>query len=261
MSQRTGPVTPIYAETTIPGTSAVAMTEFQAIGNSLKLEITTSDGGGCGSLTFTAEEARGKPSAGVPAYADVIDRDSVWSMASTVPNTAGVYSLDMEGLHTIPGHYYRISYTAATAAGKLAVKAIGWEDPKGGGVAVSVGDVMVDLDALRRTPTVTPATGAAAISASTALAADFELDSITVHFSAAPTTSENLVVTLDAGAGAEYDTVLASINPAAQAAQDLVITPEEYGFGKLYASTDAITVTYTNTDTVTYGLRIVTTEV
>jgi hypothetical protein len=139
MSVLTGPHTEIYADTTIPGTSAVAMTAFKAHGNSVKLRIKTTTGG-CGSLTFTAEE-----SVNGTDYCSVIDRDSAWSFATTLPTTAGDYVFDLEGLDCVPGVYYRLSYQAATAAGKLQVYALNWENPKGGGISVSVPDVVVDV--------------------------------------------------------------------------------------------------------------------
>ncbi len=143
MSILTGPDTNIYADTTIPGTSAVAMTEFQAGGNSVELIVTITTGG-CGSLTFTAEKKviiDGTAS----AYADVIDKDSVWSMASTVVDTAGTYIIPMEGLSLAPNDYCRLSYTAATKAGKVKVDLHNWENPAGGGMDISVGDVVADL--------------------------------------------------------------------------------------------------------------------
>jgi len=146
MSILTGPDSNIYADTTIPGTAAVAMTAFEAAGNSLILIVTTTTGG-CVSLTFTAE-VKVTIAGTETAYADVIDRDSVWSMVCTTPHVAGVYAIPMEGLDLIPRATYRLSYTAATAAGKLKVDALNWENPKGGGAEVSIGDVVVDIDAI-----------------------------------------------------------------------------------------------------------------
>ena len=105
------------------------------------------------------------------------------------------------------------------------------------------------------TPTVTNATGAAAIAASTSLSAAFKLVSVTVHFSAAPTTSEALTITLNANDGAAYDTLLFSEDPSATSATDIVFIPD----GDLvFESGDEIDVAFTNTDTRTYGVRIVT---
>ena len=105
-------------------------------------------------------------------------------------------------------------------------------------------------------PTVAVSTGAAAINTTTVVAAVFRLKAVTVHFSAAPTTSENLIVKLDATAGVAYDTTLYKVDPSVGAVTDIVYMPE--GDGLLCASGDEIVVTFTNTDTVTYGLRIVT---
>ena len=146
MSILTGPTTNIYADTTIPGTSAVAMTEFQALGNSVVLVVTTTTGG-CVSLTFTAE-CKYKIDGTDTEYADYIDRDSVWSFATTVPTTAGVYAFPLEGLDLSPASYCRLSYTANTALGKVKVDMLNWENPKGGGASVSVGDVVVNLDSI-----------------------------------------------------------------------------------------------------------------
>jgi len=139
MSILTGPITEIYAATIIPSTSAVAMTAFEAKGNSVSLHIVTVIGG-CGSLTFTAEEKHPDGS-----YHAVTDRDSVWSFIHTPCNTAGSYAFDLEGLDCKPRYSYRLSYQAATAAGSLQVTAINWENPKGGGISVSVPDVVVDV--------------------------------------------------------------------------------------------------------------------
>lgn len=100
---------------------------------------------------------------------------------------------------------------------------------------------------------VDPATGSAAINKTTAIAAAFKLTKILVHFDSAPTTSENLVVTLDSGAGAAYDTVLYSVDPSASSLTDIVYTPD--GECSL-VSGDEIKVAFTNTDTVTYGVSI-----
>ncbi|MCP4677726.1 MAG: hypothetical protein GY854_19855 [Deltaproteobacteria bacterium] len=139
MSAYTGPTPAILATVTIPDTNTNAMTAFRALGNSVRLRVTTVTGG-CVSLTFTAEVSKDGTT-----YYDVIDRDSVWSFVSTVPTTAGTYDLEMEGLAVVPGEMVRLSYKAATASGTLAVTAICWENPKGGGISVSVPDVVVDV--------------------------------------------------------------------------------------------------------------------
>jgi len=70
---------------------------------------------------------------------------------------------------------------------------------------------------------------------------DFDVDAITFKFDAAPTTSENLTVTLDSGQGAAYDTVLASVDPVG--ATEVVVR----NIAGL-KNGDKIIVEYTNTD-------------
>jgi hypothetical protein len=103
------------------------------------------------------------------------------------------------------------------------------------------------------------ATGAAAIAKSSAAhATAFLLHSVTCHFSAAPTTSENLTVTLNAVAGAAYDTVLCKVNPAAGSLTDIVYLPD---VPLLCQAGDVVDVAFANTNTKTYGVRIVTEDV
>jgi hypothetical protein len=104
-------------------------------------------------------------------------------------------------------------------------------------------------------PAVTNATGVGAISTTTSVSDNFRLVCVTCHLSAAPTTSENFVVTLDANDGASYDTVLFSVDPSATSATDIVYIPDKE---LLFENGDEISVSFTNTDGATFGLRIVT---
>lgn len=114
--------------------------------------------------------------------------------------------------------------------------------------AVYVKDATAGTDVI-----VVNATGAIAINTTTAIAAEFKLLKMTVHFSAAPTTSQNIQLKLDSVAGVAYDTVLYSLNPSLSAATDVVFLPD----GEMKFKTgDELVVTFTNTDTVTYGLSI-----
>ena len=106
----------------------------------------------------------------------------------------------------------------------------------------------------RGVPVKTAATGSGAIAISYAPSAAFWLDAITIHLSAAPTTAGDLTVTLDAVDGADYDTVLFSLDPSEQSDTDVVYIPDQ---PLLCVSGDAIAVAYTNTDGRTYGLRII----
>jgi hypothetical protein len=97
------------------------------------------------------------------------------------------------------------------------------------------------------------ATGTGAIAFSQAVTETSRLASVTVHFDAAPTTSENFVITLNSGDGAAYDTVLFSFDPSSDSTTDLVYLPD----GEVYLlAGDALDVSYTNTDGVTYGLQV-----
>ncbi len=104
------------------------------------------------------------------------------------------------------------------------------------------------------TITVVSATGAAAIAATTASTKRFRLICVTCHLSAGPTTSEDLTVNLDALDGAAYDTVLKAVDLSLVAATDFVFVPDG---DQIYEAGDQVTVAYANTDTGTYGLRIV----
>jgi hypothetical protein len=101
---------------------------------------------------------------------------------------------------------------------------------------------------------VVSATGAAAIAATTASTKRFRLICVTCHLSAGPTTSEDFTVTLDALDGAAYDTVLRSVDLSLVAATDFVFVPDG---DEIYEAGDQIAVAFANTDTATYGLRIV----
>jgi len=74
---------------------------------------------------------------------------------------------------------------------------------------------------------------------------------ILVHVDVAPTTSENLTVTLDAGAGAEHDVVIY--------AKDMVgVTDIAYlDLNMPLFVGDALAVAYANSDARTVGVRLV----
>ena len=98
-------------------------------------------------------------------------------------------------------------------------------------------------------------TGAAAIAATMTVpaSATYRLISVTMHADAAATTSENFTITLDANAGAAYDTLLYSLDLSAASTTDLVWYPDEM---LLLEGGDAIDVAFANTDTDTYGVQI-----
>ena len=103
-------------------------------------------------------------------------------------------------------------------------------------------------------------TGAAAIATSLTVpaGATYQLMSVSLKYNTAPTTSESLTVTLNANAGAAYDTVLYTVDPSVGAVTSLLWQPDE----PLYLEGgDAVDVVYTNTDTKTYGVQITAAEV
>ena len=102
-------------------------------------------------------------------------------------------------------------------------------------------------------PTVTSATGAAAIATSTAVGADSVLEEVTCTFDIAPTTSEDFTITVDALDGAAYDNVVYLIDPS-----DVSATSIRFQEPVILEAGDKLTVAYTNTDTRTYGLRVIT---
>lgn len=81
----------------------------------------------------------------------------------------------------------------------------------------------------------------------------FDLNSVTIKFSAAPTTAEDLTVTLDSAIGAAYDAVLYKVDPSVTSATSIVWQPN----APLYLRPgDVVTLAYTNTDTRTWGATI-----
>lgn len=94
--------------------------------------------------------------------------------------------------------------------------------------------------------------GAIAVSAS-APAGDraHRLKSVTVHFDSAPASAGSLTITLDANAGAAYDTLLASRSMVG--VTDYVYQPDH---DLDLVAGDAIDVAYTNPDSRTYGVEI-----
>jgi hypothetical protein len=97
-----------------------------------------------------------------------------------------------------------------------------------------------------------PATGNAAINFSAVVPAGqaYQLISLSVLFSAAPTTSEDLTVTFNSHYGAVYDVLLYTVDPSAGATTDIFWQPDEEID---LVGGDAVDVAYANTDTNTYG--------
>jgi len=73
------------------------------------------------------------------------------------------------------------------------------------------------------------------------VADDFDVKSLRIEFDAAPTTSENIVVSLDSGQGAGYDVPLRTFDP-------IGITSYVVENLKGFNNGDKVLVSYANTD-------------
>jgi hypothetical protein len=169
-------------------------------------------------------------------------------------------SLVIPGL--VPNEQIKVFFRCSTgaASAKLEIKALSFMDESGVvNTDISMGDIQVKGGTFDKTV----ATGSAAIAASTgAFSQPFELDHISLHLDAAPTTSENLTVTLNAFDGAAYDTLLYTLDLSTDSTTDLVLLAGDTDgstalLPRLYAKGDSIDVAYTNTDAGTSGLRII----
>lgn len=78
------------------------------------------------------------------------------------------------------------------------------------------------------------------------------LKAITVHLDAAPTTSENLVITQDSGFGAQYDVAIYTLDLSLDSTVDILLTDINLPF---YPG-DSVRVTYANTDGAIIGIQI-----
>lgn len=122
-----------------------------------------------------------------------------------------------------------------------------------GDIAVTLDNEVIAIGGA--TPVVTPGTGVGVIAVGYNPIAAFWLESITLHLSGAPVTSQDFTITLNATDGPAYDTELYSLDLSLAGVTDLVYTPDD---GPLLCEAgDGIDVAYTNTDGNTYGVRIV----
>ena len=79
----------------------------------------------------------------------------------------------------------------------------------------------------------------------------YRLVSVSVNFDLAPTTSENLTITLDDAHGNDYDLLLYTLDVSAGATTDILWQPDEE---LMLVGGDAVDVAFVNTDARTYGL-------
>jgi hypothetical protein len=96
-------------------------------------------------------------------------------------------------------------------------------------------------------------TGAAAIAHIYTAVRACRVLGVSLHFSAAPVTSGNLTIVLDANAGVGYDIEIHSVNPSSPAITNLLWQPS----GELWLEPgDSLKVAFANADSRTYGSQI-----
>jgi hypothetical protein len=79
----------------------------------------------------------------------------------------------------------------------------------------------------------------------------YRLISVSANFNLAPTTSENLTITLDDAQGNAYDVLLYTLDVSAGATTDILWQPDQE---LMLVGGDAIDVVFANSDARTYGL-------
>ena len=101
------------------------------------------------------------------------------------------------------------------------------------------------------------ATGSTAIDHQLTVDADaaWKLDTIMVHFSTAPTTSEDLTIKIDSALGAAYDTVIYKVDPSTVGA-NLYINTNQFGNAAVLRGNDKLVVAFANSDSRTWGLDV-----
>lgn len=97
-----------------------------------------------------------------------------------------------------------------------------------------------------------PVTGSGAMSYTFIPGKEFVFEEVRIHLSAASSTSENFVVTLDSGRGSEYDVKLYSQDM--DTVQDLIYQPVD---PHEFEAEDSLVFTWTNTNSRTWGMEIV----
>ncbi len=85
----------------------------------------------------------------------------------------------------------------------------------------------------------------------------YELVSVTLKMSAAPTTSENFTLTLSANSGSNYDTQIYALDLSSGSTTDLVFADGLSSWRKLILGPgDALDVAFANTDINTYAVEV-----
>tara|TARA_R100001244_G_scaffold34657_1_gene32008 strand:+ start:720 stop:1184 length:465 start_codon:yes stop_codon:yes gene_type:complete len=99
----------------------------------------------------------------------------------------------------------------------------------------------------------TTGSGAISINLAPGASAQWKILSVTCHFSAAPTTSENFVIK-KSNSTAAYTTEILSVDPSASTATDIAYIPD--GELIILGTTEDLDITFTNTETRTYGVTV-----
>jgi hypothetical protein len=232
----------------VSATTEEVLLPFQAKGTACKLFArVTGSIASHGTLTFGVYE---DPGTGV--YSQIPEK--TWKAANGAAIAiAGLgydsYEIPITGFSLVPGHNYKFVVTASATGYSLEVIAVVFDGENSGFDL----NAHVDIEYENKPGVYGQSNNAAPNSYTTPNTGAIAVDSVTVHFSAAPTTSENLTVTLDAALGAAYDTVLLSTNPSLTAATSVVWKPDGQ---LLLGAGDVIVVAFPNTDTRTVSIRV-----
>jgi hypothetical protein len=79
----------------------------------------------------------------------------------------------------------------------------------------------------------------------------YRILSVAINFLAAPTTSENLTITLDDKLGEQYDVLLYTLDPSAAATTDILWQPSEE---LMVVTGDEVRVNFANSDANVFGV-------
>ena len=219
--------------------------------------------GGAGVNQDLVKIAGTAPSTPGKIDAKVADGDDValgaTADAAVVAGAVGTISAKMRRLSTdIDAMLTKIidlDTIVGTAGAALPAKASVIALDNGGNAIIAKADAAGNMKvAVKTPPTTYPATGSGAIALTANPAFDFYFHSLSIHFSAAPTTSQNVVVTLNPVDGAAYSTTLYKVDPSVGSLTDILFQTDA---PLLCKNGDTITIAYTNTDARTYGARVI----
>ncbi len=192
-------------------------------------------------------------------YAPVqVDADgAVYTVDETAEALLTTIDSDTSNIPALGTAAMAASAPATIATDDTQFGAVGAAAAVAGSVHAQLRSIGEAAEAVCVAPLVSPSTGAGAVDIDTAFGAAWELLSITLHLSAAGTTSENFAIVLDANDGAAYDTAIYTLDLSTDSVTDLVLTPDGDELPRFYESGDELNIDWPNTETRTYGIRIV----